>query len=310
MARSAASKDRSAAVAGQPGPQSYNDLSQLGQYIPLHYHYQMLLDNSRIDGFKAAIQQVVPKDGVVLELGGGTGVLSFFAAAAARKVYCVEANPQMVAVSKELLKLNGVEDKVQVIQADASAYCPPEPVDVVICEMLHSAMLREKQLSVIEGFKNCYNAKFPDKLPTFIPEATFLAFQPVFQDFTFSGYKAPIPVFFEPWNKETGTTTLSDPVLYSMFEYRSALPRSFEYNNSFKLAQPGLLNALRFVTKNVLSINLKTNSTTDWHNFYMVLPLRSPVETIMGDRVNVSFSYEAGGRIEDLMDSLSVEVLR
>ena len=56
------------------------DNTLLGQYIPLHYHYQMLSDEARISSFKAALQLLVPEGGKVLELGAGTGIMSFFAA--------------------------------------------------------------------------------------------------------------------------------------------------------------------------------------------------------------------------------------
>ena len=32
----------------------------LGQYIPIHYHYQMLDDEARMTGFKSALDFVVP----------------------------------------------------------------------------------------------------------------------------------------------------------------------------------------------------------------------------------------------------------
>ena len=61
---------------------------ELGQFIPLHYHYNMLNDSHRMKGFKAAIDLVVKPGARVLELGGGTGVQSFFAAQKAQQVYC------------------------------------------------------------------------------------------------------------------------------------------------------------------------------------------------------------------------------
>ena len=42
----------------------------------------------------------------VIELGGGTGVLSFFAAQKAAKVYCVEYNPDMVREARKFLAMN------------------------------------------------------------------------------------------------------------------------------------------------------------------------------------------------------------
>ena len=160
----------------------------LGQFIPLHYHHNMLMDKNRMDSFKAAIEFTVFEGAKVLELGGGTGVLSFLAAQKADKVWCVEFNPVLVAESRRLLALNKNGHKIEVVHADAFEYLPPEPVDVVICEMIHVGMLREKQVEVIEAFKTRYRQRFGDKLPIFIPTAVIMAVQPLQQDYDFSGY--------------------------------------------------------------------------------------------------------------------------
>ena len=107
----------------------------------------------------------------VLELGGGTGILSYFAAQQGAFVRCVERNPELVRTARRLLSRNLASGSVRVIEEDAAEYMPPEPVDVVICEMLHVAMLREKQLDVIEQFKQGYTQKFGDKLPRFVPDS-------------------------------------------------------------------------------------------------------------------------------------------
>ena len=127
--------------------------NELGQFIPLHYHHNMLLDPARMGGFKTAITQVVQEGSVVVELGGGTGVLSFFAAQKAKKVYYVEYNPELVSEARRILEGNNNGERVELIHADACTFTPPEPIDVVICEMLHVGLLREKQLEVIDAFK-------------------------------------------------------------------------------------------------------------------------------------------------------------
>jgi hypothetical protein len=48
--------------------------------IPLQYHVPMLLDEHRMDSFERYIAHVVKPGMHVLDLGAGTGVLSFFAA--------------------------------------------------------------------------------------------------------------------------------------------------------------------------------------------------------------------------------------
>src|SRR5487761_1017102 len=88
----------------------------LGQFIPLHYHYNMLTDEARMAGFKEALEKVVPPGGKVLELGGGTGVLSFFAAQNAAKVWCVERNPELVRAARRILALNAGGDRIEVVE--------------------------------------------------------------------------------------------------------------------------------------------------------------------------------------------------
>lgn len=165
--------------------------NELGQFIPLHYHYNMLNDTARMRGFKTALELAVWPGARVLELGGGTGVLSFFAARSAAKVWCVERNPELARMARATLALNPNGHKVEVVEADAFDYLPPEPVDVVVCEMIHVAMLREQQLPVISAFKERYLRKFGGPLPAFVPEALIQAVQPVQQSFDFEGYHAP-----------------------------------------------------------------------------------------------------------------------
>lgn len=279
----------------------------LGQFIPLHYHYQMLLDKQRMEGFKLAIESTVKEGSKVLELGCGTGVLSWFAAQKAARVWAVERNPEMVAAAENFLSNNLNGNKVQVIEGDATEYVPDEPVDVVICEMLHSAMLREKQISVIEAFKGNYKGKFGDKLPIFIPDTTFLAVQAVEQDFTFSGYKAPIPVFEPPTAPMGKTKELALPYIYSSCEYKKPLPKHFVCSQEVEISAAGEVNAVRFITKNILSVILAENRTVDWHNFYMILPVSNPFSAVPGDKVKISFSYTAECELQDLTKNLSIK---
>ena len=278
----------------------------LGQYIPLHYHYQMLLDTERMQGFKKAIEYLVPENSRVLELGGGTGVLSFFASARASHVQCIEHNPEMVEAARRFLKTNGVDHKVEVIQADAATYVPPQPVDVVICEMLHSALLREKQVAVIEAFKQNYAKQYPDQMPRFIPEATLLATQLVNQNFCFEGYQAAVPMFFDPTASQESTTQISAPTLYSTFEYAKPIPQRFVSTYEVEAVTSGTVNAVRFITKNILAIVIEENRTIDWHNLYLVMPLLQPFAIQAGEKAVVSFNYEPGASIEALAGSMIV----
>lgn len=289
-------------------PEAGLEAAQLGQYIPLHYHGQMLADARRMSAFAEAIGKLVPKGAHVVDLGGGTGVLSFFAAQRARKVTCVERLPHVAEAARRLLHLNGVADVVTVVEADATRFLPDEPADVVLCEMLHAALLREKQIDVLADFKARHRARFDKTIPLIIPEATILAAQPIYQPYDFHGYHAPVPLFFEAGGLSHGTVELGPPCVYAIVEYAADIPRAFAVERRSVANTTGTLNALRFVTKNVVGIFPSEGRSTDWHMLYLSLPLSQPVDVRAGDELKLSFEYVAGGSIESLVASMRAEV--
>jgi protein arginine N-methyltransferase 1 len=282
----------------------------LGQFIPLQYHHNMLMDSNRMQPFKAAIDFVVKPGAKVLELGGGTGVLSWFAAAKADKVWCVEYNPDLVKEAKKLLALNPGGEKVEVVHADAFEYLPPEPVDVVICEMIHVAMLREKQVEMMESFKPRYLKRFGGPLPILVPTAVLMAVQPLQQEYTFEGYYAPIVQIQDLVGTLPGTVEMARPELYSILDFTQDTSQDIAWEGDFVIEYNGTVNALRFITKNVLAIVPEKSSTIDWLNRYMSFPLDKPVNVLVGEKLRVRFHYRAGGLITSLQETLHAEVVK
>lgn len=278
----------------------------LGQFIPLHYHFNMLRDESRMRPFQEAIALTVPVGGTVLEFGGGTGVLSWFAAQNARQVWCVERNPALVRASRSFLAKNRHGDRVSVIHADAMTYLPPEPVDVVICEMLHVGMIREKQLEVLASFQERYRRAFGPRLPKFIPDTSLLAIQPIEQNFRFHGYTAAVPLF-EPAGPHMADSLLGEPHIYSTVDYRMELPQEFTVDTQFTMQRAGCLNAVSFLTNNFLAFVLSEQRAVQWMMNQLILPIPEPLDVVAGDSVSIQFTYRAGCPLEALQDSLSVQ---
>ena len=281
----------------------------LGQFIPLQYHHNMLMDANRMKNFKAAIEYAVFPGAKVLELGGGTGVLSWFAAANAEKVWCVEFNPDLVAESRRLLALNKNGHKVEVVHADAFEYLPPEPVDVVICEMIHVAMLKEKQIEMMESFKRRYLEKFGGPLPVFIPEAVVMAAQPLQQEYDFEGFNAPI-MQIQDFGPLPDTVEMAQPAVYSLLDFNQTMDLTIGWEGSFTIERSGTVNAMRFITKNVLAVVTEKSTTLDWLNRYLALPLDKPVKVVAGDTLHVQFQYRAGASIQSLQASVRAELRR
>jgi len=285
------------------------DDNMLGQFIPMHYHYQMLTDENRMAGFKSALDIVIPSGGKVLELGGGTGAISFFAAQKSARVYSVERLPELVQCAKDLLTENGCADKVEFILGDALTYLPPEPVDVVICEMLHAGLLREKQLEIIKSFKKRYAEKFKGPLPVFVPFATVLSVEPVCADFSFQGFQAPISLFEAPTQPSARSQSLGEPVPYCVVEYQDTFSMDLSFSDELTLQADGAFNALRFMTRNLLAIAPRMGGSVDWNNQNLILPIKTPVTAKAGDRFKVSFDYEAGAAIRTMQNTIEVKKL-
>jgi len=278
-----------------------NDTREVGQFIPLHYHFQMLSDQARMTGFRAAINHMVKPGATVLELGSGTGVLSFYAAQNARKVFAVEFNQELVEESLRFLQMNPNGERVEVIHADAFEYLPPEPVDVVICEMLHVGLLREKQLEVIDAFKSRYQRRFEGHpLPEFIPLGVIQAVQPVQHDFQFEGYYAPVTLFQAPYDVYPKTTVLGEPVVYHQVLYEQPYDLSCRWSGTAPITAYGTLNALRIVTKNVLAIEPEAQSFIEWHNQHLILPLERETSVRPGHSIEISLDYLTGAPLSAL----------
>jgi len=157
---------------------------------------------------------------------------------------------------------------------------------------------------VIESFKKRYLEKFGGPLPKFIPEAMIMAVQPLQQDYCFEGYHAPIVQFQEPTHVQNGTVELAQPSVYSVLDFTQAVGEDITWEGTFAIERDGSVNALRFITKNVLAVVLEQSTTIDWLNHYMVLPLDEAVEVKKGDLLYISFAYRAGGSIPSLQASI------
>ncbi len=275
--------------------------------IPLQYHFNMLNDEARMGGLEQAIDLSVRPGMKVLELGAGTGVLSWFAArAGAARVWCVEKLPEVAAAARAALDANPGGERVSVVLGDAFEYLPPEPVDVVICEMLHTGLLREKQVAMMGAFRQRYLARFGGPLPRLIPEATLQAVQLVEQDFGYHGYTAATPLFQDSHFTQERTRALSAPEVFQTFAYDEDLPARCTMDAPVTIQEAGTANGLRLITKNLLAIT--DRGVAEWIMGYLVVPLAETVTVTPGDALRVRFDYAPGEEISAFTSTLQVQL--
>uniref|UniRef100_A0A8C4ZBA9 Histone-arginine methyltransferase CARM1 n=1 Tax=Gadus morhua TaxID=8049 RepID=A0A8C4ZBA9_GADMO len=117
-------------------------------YGYLSQQQNMMQDYVRTGTYQRAILQnhVDFKDKVILDVGCGSGILSFFAAqAGARKVYAVEAST-MAQHAEVLVNSNRLGDRVVVIPGKVEEVTLPEQVDIIISEPMGYMLFNERML--------------------------------------------------------------------------------------------------------------------------------------------------------------------
>jgi type I protein arginine methyltransferase len=109
----------------------------------------------------------------VLDIGAGTGILSIFAAkAGAKHVYAIE-NAEIALFATEIIKQNGLQNKITVIKGKMEEIVLPVPqVDIIISEWMGYFLLYESMLDSVLWARDKYlvpgGKMLPDRAQIFI----------------------------------------------------------------------------------------------------------------------------------------------
>lgn len=121
------------------------DLVNETNFAGLSEHEEMLSDTVRVGAYHRGIHRNVQPGDVVLDLGAGTGLLSFFASrAGAKKVYAVE-HSDFIDVAQEIARHNGFTN-IEFVKANSREFTPDEPIDVLIHEQMGDELFNENML--------------------------------------------------------------------------------------------------------------------------------------------------------------------
>lgn len=103
----------------------------------------MLTDRPRTHGFRRAIEAVVKPGQTVVDVGCGTGILSYFAArAGAERVHAID-NTLVIEDAKEIAKANGFADKVRFFSGDAGDFAMDGKADFIVSEWIGYFLMEE-----------------------------------------------------------------------------------------------------------------------------------------------------------------------
>lgn len=135
-------------------PDHDNDIHYFDSYAENDIHAVMIQDKVRTSTYAHFIltNPHIFRDAVVLDVGCGSGILSLFAArSGAKRVIAVDAS-EIAAKAEKVIKVNGFEDVVTVVQGRVENIGLPDgitQVDIIISEWMGYALLYESMLDSV-----------------------------------------------------------------------------------------------------------------------------------------------------------------
>tara|TARA_R110001599_G_scaffold113697_4_gene279053 strand:- start:3118 stop:4830 length:1713 start_codon:yes stop_codon:yes gene_type:complete len=130
--------------------EAQKSLRKLRSYKIPGWHFDMLEDTARNDAYQAAIEKALKEkpNARVLDIGTGSGLLAMMAArAGASEVIACEMHSELATVAKEIIKANGYENKIKVINKKSTdlekGVDYTEKFDLIVSEILDCGGLGE-----------------------------------------------------------------------------------------------------------------------------------------------------------------------
>jgi precorrin-6B methylase 2 len=129
---------------------TFRKLSNASARDIVRYHHSLLADTVRTETYRTAINDSVREGDVVIDIGCGSGVLSFFAArAGAKRVYAIDEGP-VIELARTLANDNGLADRITFINASSFDVALEEKADVIVTETMGNNGLDEQIVRAVD----------------------------------------------------------------------------------------------------------------------------------------------------------------
>lgn len=215
----------------------------------------MLMDNVRTDSYRQAISQVVKAGDVVVDVGCGSGILSFLACGSgARHVYAIESE-DVIEMAKLVAAKNGLQDRVTFFHDVSFRVELPERADVIVTETMGTFGFEEGILGSLTDARD----RFLKEDGRLIPQRVELFLVPVelpqfyehvidfwvtsCQELDFSPVRQLTVNNFHPLKLHEGTF-LSPPASVEQIVFRDTKRAEIDTNVSFYANRRGRLHGL------------------------------------------------------------------
>ena len=115
------------------------------------YHFDLLKDEERLSAFYEAIKELSTSPELAYDLGCGSGILSFFLNSYFKEIIAIEQDFKASRCAKENLKSF---KNIEVVNEDVLKYDFSKKCDLIVCEMLDTALIDEEEVPVLNHARN------------------------------------------------------------------------------------------------------------------------------------------------------------
>ena len=243
------------------------------------YHHDLLKDTDRLAVFYEAICQYDSDTDLAYDLGCGSGVLSYFLTSKFKEIISIESDFKAFKCAKDNLSDFG---NVEVINSDVLEYDFTRNADLIVCEMLDTALIDEEEIPVLNHAKGFL--KDDGKI---IPQGIINTVELV-----------NMQRHHVHWDEGAKYDVLSDEIVYSEFNFLEDINPEFSSNIKLKAKKDGLLNGLKITTYTKLDDNIIAGPLP-MLNPPLLVPLDER-QIMVNDFIHVEIKYIMGNGIESI----------
>ena len=244
------------------------------------YHFDLLKDEERLSAFFNAIEEYSSNTDLAYDLGCGSGILSYFLSPHFDEIISFEKNAKVAECAKENLR---DFSNIQVTNTDVFDYNFTKKADLIVCEMMDTALIDEEQIPVLSHVK-----RFLKEDGTIIPMGIINTVELV-----------NLERNNVHWDEDrVNYEVYSDAEVYSSFDFLEDIEPDFEKTVSLKANRDGTVNGLKITTFTKLNENIICGPTP-----MLNPPLLIPLEERLvksNNFIKVKLKYIMGNGIESI----------
>jgi predicted RNA methylase len=257
--------------------------------------FDCMIDTERTHAFAKAIAETVQRGDVVVDMGAGSGVLAMLAArAGAKTVYAVELDRNNIATLGAVFRANNLADKIVLVQGDVRTAALPEKVDVIIGEMIATALIEELQ---VPAMNHMLRFAKPNARVLLSHYRTFVDL--VDNPASYYGFDFRIIRYEYPDLRHLRSRTLSDKQLILDVDFNQPVTQT-KVNQRLCLtaSRRGRINGLRLSSETAFWDG-STLGATYAYSYPIILPIDT-IEVGEGNAFDVEISYKICGGMQTL----------